>query len=77
MNEGRRDDEGAEPRAEYDFRGGSRGRYADRLAAAATIVMLDPDVAQAFPTSAAVNQALRALLRAERATEGEADDVER
>lgn len=46
-------------RAEYDFRGGVRGKYARRFAQGTNVVVLDPDVAAAFPDSAAVNRALR------------------
>jgi hypothetical protein len=48
-----------EMRAEYDFRGGVRGKYARRFAQGTNVVVLDPDVAAAFPDSAAVNRALR------------------
>ncbi len=48
-------------RAEYDFRGGVRGKYAARFARGTNIVILEPDVAQRFPDSKAVNDALRAL----------------
>jgi len=47
--------------AEYDFTKGVRGKYAKRYAAGDKLVVLDPDVAQIFPDSAAVNLALRAL----------------
>lgn len=47
---------------EYDFRGAVRGKYAARYAEGTNVVLLDPDVAAAFPDSAAVNAALRALL---------------
>jgi hypothetical protein len=47
---------------EYDFRGGVRGKYAARFAEGTNLVALDPDVAAAFPDSAAVNAALRALI---------------
>jgi hypothetical protein len=47
---------------EYDFRPGVRGKYAARYAEGTNVVLLDPDVAAAFPDSAAVNSALRALL---------------
>jgi hypothetical protein len=47
---------------EYDFRGAVRGKYAARYAEGTNVVLLDPDVAAAFPDSAAVNSALRALL---------------
>ena len=46
---------------EYDFSGGERGRYVERLAKGANVVILDPDVADVFPDSASVNEALRAL----------------
>jgi hypothetical protein len=52
-------------RAEYDFdfSKGERGRYYKRLLKeGSNIVVLEPDIAQAFPDSAAVNSALRSLL---------------
>ncbi len=52
-------------RAEYDFSGGVRGKYAKRYAQGTNVVVLEPDVADAFPTARAVNAALRKLLRAE------------
>lgn len=51
-----------ELRPEYDFRGGERGKHAERYAEGTNIVMLDPDVAEVFPDSESVNNALRALL---------------
>lgn len=48
-------------RAEYDFSAGVRGKYAERFAAGSNVVVLDPDVAEAFPNSETVNRALRAL----------------
>ena len=53
-------------REEYDFRAmgtGVRGKYARRLKGK-TLVTLDAEVAEAFPTSAAVNRALRSVLKA-------------
>ncbi len=50
---------------EYDFasmKGGVRGKYAARYRAGTNLVLLDPEVAEAFPTDAAVNHALRAML---------------
>lgn len=46
---------------EYDFRGARRNPYAARYAEGTNLVLLDPDVAAAFPDAAAVNDALRAL----------------
>ena len=51
-----------EPRDEYDFREGVRGRHHRRLAEEGMMVRLDPDVAARFPTSKAVNDALRATV---------------
>ena len=48
-----------ELREEYDFRRGVRGKYAARYAEGSNVVVLDPDVAEAFPDAAAVNEALR------------------
>jgi hypothetical protein len=59
-----------EPRAEYDFSRGTRGKYAKRYEDGTNVVVLDPDVAAAFPTAEAVNQALRARLRDEQAKAG-------
>ena len=50
---------------EYDFasmKGGVRGKYAAQYRAGTNLVLLDPEVAEAFPSDAAVNQALRAVL---------------
>jgi len=52
-----------EMREEYDFSGGVRGKYAARYAEGTNLVRLDPDVARVFPDSAAVNDALRALVK--------------
>ncbi|WP_035990952.1 hypothetical protein [Leptolyngbya sp. KIOST-1] len=53
-------------RSEYDFSsmaGGMRGKYAELYRAGTNLVLLDPDVAQAFPTAASVNAALRLLMQ--------------
>jgi len=55
-----------ELRAEYkrsDFGALVRGKYAAKVAASSNIVVLDPQVARAFPNDRAVNKALRSLLR--------------
>ena len=46
---------------EYDFRRSSPNKFASRYAAGSTVVVLEPDVAAAFPTSGDANDALRAL----------------
>ena len=54
-------------RPEYDLaqllKGGIRGKYAERYRAGTNLVLLAPDVAQAFPTEEAVNQALRLVIQ--------------
>ena len=47
---------------EYDFSKGVRGKYAKRYAEGTNIVVLSPDVAEFFPDSQSVNQALRLLI---------------
>ena len=49
--------------AEYDFREGVRGKYARRYKEGSNVVILSPDVAEAFPDSDSVNEALRALMK--------------
>ncbi|WP_228056481.1 hypothetical protein [Microcoleus sp. LEGE 07076] len=43
--------------------GGVRGKYVEQCRAGTNLVLLDADVAQAFPNDAAVNEALRMLIR--------------
>jgi hypothetical protein len=54
-------------RPEYDLsqllKGGVRGKYADRFRKGTNLVLLAPDVAQAFPTEEAVNEALRLVMQ--------------
>jgi len=55
-----------ELRSEYDFsqmKGGVRGKYVERYRPGTNVVLLDPDVAQAFPNEIAVNDALRMLIQ--------------
>ena len=59
-------DEEDDLRPEYDFsqmKGGVRGKYVDRYRDGTNVVLLDPDVAAAFPDAKAVNDALRLLLQ--------------
>jgi len=56
-----------DPRKEYDFSGGVRGKYARRYAQGSNVVVLAPDVAEVFRTSADVNRALRSHLGGEAA----------
>ena len=52
----------AQLKSEYDFRGGVRGKYAARYAQGTNLILLEPDVAESFPDSKSVNEALRALV---------------
>jgi hypothetical protein len=51
--------DGHEMRPEYDFSKGVRAKYAARFREGSNVVILDPDVAEAFPSSESVNEALR------------------
>jgi hypothetical protein len=50
-------------RSEYDFSDGVRGKHYQTYRAGTNVVFLDPDVAAVFTDSAAVNQALRQLVK--------------
>lgn len=53
-------------RPEYDFarlEGHVRGKYIERYREGTNLVLLDPDIAAAFPDAKAVNDALRLLLQ--------------
>ena len=56
-------------KAEYDFSDGVRGKYVDRYRLGTNVVLLDPKLAEAFPDSKSVNDALRALLKIAKRTE--------
>ncbi len=60
MSDNRTDED--EMLEEYDFSGGVRGKYVDRLETAQRIVLLEPDVAKMFPDSESVNRILRGLV---------------
>jgi hypothetical protein len=59
-----------ELRPEYDLRpllkNGVRGKYAARCRGGTNLVLLEPEVARAFPTDTAVNEALRLVLQLSR-----------
>jgi hypothetical protein len=46
---------------EYDFKRGSPNKFASRYASGSAVIVLEPDVAAAFPNSEEANAALRAL----------------
>jgi hypothetical protein len=51
-------------RPEYDFSGAVRGKYYRRYLESSNVVVIEPDVHSKFKNSAAVNDALRTLMRA-------------
>ena len=56
-----------ELRAEYDLsklKGVVRGKYYKRAIAGTNLVLIEPDLAKAFPDNDSVNRALRTLLDA-------------
>ena len=64
-NSMKKDSEEDDLRPEYDFQKLERrvrGKYVDRYREGTNLVLLDPDVAEAFPDAKAVNDALRLLL---------------
>jgi hypothetical protein len=56
-----------ELRPEYDLKsllkGGTRGKYAQRFREGTNLVLLEPDVAGAFPDEKTVNDALRLVMK--------------
>ena len=62
MNKAKSDELRAEYRRE-DLGPGVRGKYLAAYRAGTNLVLLSPDVAQAFPTEEAVNDALRSLIK--------------
>jgi hypothetical protein len=57
-----------EMRTEYDFSGGVRGKYYEAYQQSTNVIVLDPDVAEIFRDSAAVNEALRLLAKIAKST---------
>jgi hypothetical protein len=53
-------------RPEYDFSKAVRGATAARYAEGTNVILLDPDVAEIFPDTRAVNEALRTIARVTR-----------
>ena len=47
----------------YDFSQGVQGKYTDRFREGTNLVLLDRDIAEAFPSDEAVNTALRLVMQ--------------
>ena len=62
-----------ELRPEYDMKsllkGGVRGKYAKRYHAGTNLVLLEPEVAKAFPNEKAVNEALKLVMKLKKVQE--------
>ncbi|PKN29334.1 MAG: hypothetical protein CVU64_08660 [Deltaproteobacteria bacterium HGW-Deltaproteobacteria-21] len=67
MKKKSKDVKGDELRPEYNLRellrDGVQGKYADRFREGTNLVLLDRDVAEAFPSDEAVNEALRLVIQ--------------
>jgi hypothetical protein len=57
-----------EMRSEYDISGGVRGKYYEAYTQSSNVIVLDPDVAEIFHDSVAVNEALRLLAKVAKST---------
>jgi hypothetical protein len=61
------DEQNDDLRPQYDLRRllktGVQGKYAERFREGTNLVLLAPDVAEAFPTADAVNETLRLVLQ--------------
>jgi hypothetical protein len=65
-----------ELRTEYNIKtllkGGTRGKYAARYRAGTNLVLLEPEVARAFPNDKAVNDALKLVIKLKQVQENAA-----
>ena len=69
-----------ELRAEYkrsDFKKLERGKYYERVKASSNVVILDAQLAAAFPNSASVNEALHSLVEVAQKASGQTGDSTR
>ena len=74
------EEKGDDLRPEYDLgellRSGVQGKYADRYREGTNMVLLDGDVAEAFPNDEAVNEALRLVIKLSRVPRSEEKNTE-
>jgi hypothetical protein len=66
----KKDSEKEELRDEYDLstlKNRVRGKYAERYSESTNLILLEPDIATAFPNSKSVNNALRMLINVAKA----------
>ncbi len=55
--------EGDDMRTEYELKNGRRNPYAERLQNGTNLVLIESDLHPYFPTSEAVNEALRLMVK--------------
>ncbi|HYO64348.1 MAG TPA: hypothetical protein VER08_12005 [Pyrinomonadaceae bacterium] len=68
-----------ELRSEYDLSrlaGRTRGKYVERYREGTNVILLEPDVAAAFPDADSVNEALRLLIKLARTSAHRRDSEE-
>ena len=74
------EEKGDDLRPEYDLgellKSGVQGKYADRYREGTNMVLLDGDVAEAFPNDEAVNEALRLVIKLSRVAKSEEKNTE-
>ena len=73
MSSGKKPDD---VRPEYDLatlKNGERGKYLKRYEQGSNVVVIDPDLAEAFPNAKAVNDALREVLSRRQRKDASAD----
>ena len=64
------------PEYDFDYQNAVRGKYYQQLlTAGSNVVVLEPDIAEAFTDSASVNKELRYLLRASEAVKSKGGKV--
>lgn len=67
LNSNKKDAADDDLRPEYDLaellKKGVRGKYAKRFRAGTNLVLLEPDIARAFPNDQAVKEALRLVIQ--------------
>ena len=75
MKKESKDETSDELRPEYDLanllKEGVRGKYSKHFEQGTNLVLLSPDIAKAFPTDEAVNEALRLVIQLKRILRGE------
>ena len=79
MKKKSKDEKADDLRPAYDLgallKGGVQGKYADRFREGTNLVLLDRDIAEAFPSDEAVNTALRLVMQLQKLPRSEKRSV--